>query len=95
MALQISLSAEQSGIGTPIPSAYARIVAIQWSVQDNKMAFAVEYHWNEAARRSSLRAIGGQAFQIENFDFSADQAVKKILYGYLKTLEVFAGAQDV
>ena len=95
MALQISLSAEQSGIGAPIPSAYARIVAIQWSVQDNKLAFAVEYHWDEAARRSGLRAIGGQAFQIEDFDFTADQAVKKILYGYLKTLDVFKDSVDV
>lgn len=94
MALQVALSSEQSGIGTAIPAAYARIVAIQWSTQDNKVLFAVEYHWDEAARRAPLRPIGGQTFAVEDFDFSADLGIKKALYNYLKTLEVFTGAQD-
>lgn len=95
MALQVSLTAEQSGIGTAIPEAYARIVAIQYSVQDGKVLFAVEYHWNVAARQTPLRPIGGQTFSVDNFDFAADVAIKRALYDYLKTLPAFAGAIDV
>ena len=95
MALQVNLSETQSGIGAAIPAAYARITGIQWSVHEGKFVFAVEYHWNQEARKSALRPIGGQVFQVEDFDFSADVGVKKSLYNYLKTLEIFQGAQDV
>ena len=94
MALKVSLSQEQSGIGVAIPEAYCRIVAVQWPTQEGKLAFGVEYHWDEAARRANLRPVGGQAFAVDDFDFSSDVGLKKSLYGYLKTLEAFAGAQD-
>lgn len=95
MALQVALSAETSGIGTPIQAAYARIVAIQYSVQDGKLLFAIEYHWDQAARHAPLRPIGGQTFSIDSFDFAAEVGIKAALYTYLKTLPIFAGAVDV
>lgn len=95
MALQVSLSQEESGIGVQIPAAYARIVGIQWSVQDEKLFFGVEYHWDSAARKENLRPIGGQMFAAEGFDFSQDSGIKRMLYTYLKTLPAFKDAADV
>ena len=95
MALQVSLSAEQSGIGTPIPQAYARIVAFQWSLSDNRLIFAVEYHWDRAAKAAGARPIGAQTFAIDDFNFTEDLAIKKQLYKFMKTLPAFSGAADV
>jgi len=95
MALQVSLTSENSGIGAAIPQAYARVVAIQYSIQDGKVLFAVEYHWDVAARQVPLRPIGGQTFSVEDFDFTADIGIKKALYTYLKTLPAFVEAIDV
>ena len=95
MALQVSLSQENSGIGVSIPTAYVRIVGIQWSIQDDKIFFGVEYYWDAAARKNNLKSIGGQVFAAEKFDFSQDSGIKKMLYTYLKSLPSFTEAIDV
>lgn len=95
MAIIVNIPVEMSGIGTAISEAYARVAAFQWSAQDKKFVFAVEYFWNEAARRSDFRPIGSQTFQIDEFDFSVDISVKKTCYMFLKTLPAFKEAKDV
>jgi len=93
MALQVSLSVEETGIGVEIPKSYARVSGFQW--QADKFYFVVEYHWDAEARKNKTRAVGAQTFVIENVDFSVDTSVKKICYDHLKTLPVFKDALDV
>lgn len=95
MALQISLTAEQSGIGAAIPAAYAKISEFHYTDNDGKIIFLVQYFWAAAARSSGLRPIGGQSFVYDAFDFNTAASIKTVLYDFLKTLPMFSGAVDV
>ena len=101
MALQISLTAEQSLVGVAFPAAYARIVAVQYDMKTNEVLIFVDIHADQAARVAKKNPIGGNVYKAVNgvdtddLDANPSVGVKKICYKYLKTLPEFQVSTDV
>lgn len=96
MALRIALDDEQSGIGTPAPLAYARIVHYTHDVKNNLIQVALDVHFNQQARNQDRNPIKGLGFQTTEADVNVfTGGMQARLYSWLKTQPDFLGALDV
>lgn len=100
MALQMNLPAARTAVGLDAPEAYARIVAFAFDAKTSEVQVAVDVHANAAARHAGKNPISGGVFKgqvgVDTPDLDASiTGVRAALYGWLKTLPDFAGAEDV
>ncbi len=98
MALQVNLP--ETNVGLPAPEGYARIVALAYDLLTGKAQVAVNIYANQAAREAGKNPVAGGVFEGKPGEdmpsLDADiPGVRAALYGWLKTLPVFASAIDV
>jgi len=88
MALQINLPTTQFGV--PAPEAYARITNF-FGTKDN-IQVQVAIHYDQAAREQNLATVREDAHYIGISDLKGD--LLPAIYGVLKTMSQYEGAED-
>lgn len=88
MALQLAFN--QSPIGVPLDSAYARVLSI--AVQPASSTVLVGVYFNTAARQANVNPVFTQPFAFVTSELKGD--ILPAVYAALKALPEFAGAQD-
>lgn len=88
MALQLNLPTTQFGV--PAPQAYARVTNF-FGTKDN-IQVQVAIHYDQAARESNLATVREDAHYIGISDLKGD--LLPAIYGVLKTLSQYEGAED-
>jgi hypothetical protein len=95
MAIQISLTEEQTSIGVSAPEAYARIVVYTHDIKRDALQMAVEFHYNAAARVAGRNPIRGISYQLGGDELSGTGGIRPQLYEWLKARPEFNGGIDV
>jgi len=88
MALKLNLASTQFGV--PAPQAYARITNF-FGTKDN-IQVQVAIHYDQAARESNMATVLEHAHYIAIEDLKGD--LIPAIYGVLKTLSQYEGAED-
>lgn len=95
MALKVSLSAEETGLGLPAPECYVRIENICFTDPHAAM-FMVQFFFSaEAWGTEGTRPLKTTSYSMTSFDHEIAQSPKNQLYNYLKTLPEFHNYADV
>jgi hypothetical protein len=89
MALKLNLASTQFGV--PAPQAYARITNF-FGTKDN-IQVQVAIYFNEEARQGNMATVKENAHYIAIEDLKGD--LIPAIYGVLKTLSQYEGAEDV
>ena len=88
MALKLNLASTQFGV--PAPEAYARITNF-FGTKDN-LQVQVAIHYDQAAREQNLATVREDAHYIGISDLKGD--LLPAIYGVLKTMSQYEGAED-
>ena len=88
MALQFNLASTPFGV--PAPQAYLKIASYVGTKDQIQVQVAI--YFNEAARQSNMATIQDNNHQIAIEDLQGD--LLPAIYGVLKTLNDYAGAED-
>jgi hypothetical protein len=94
MALQYATTVEATGAA--VSEAYAKITSFSYSQGLGEvLRFSVDVFFDVAARAAIKTPVASFAFEVTDFDFTEQKAIKTALYEFLKTQEQFASAIDV
>ena len=88
MALKLNLASTQFGV--PAPQAYARVTNF-FGTKDN-IQVQVAIHYDQAAREQNLATVREDAHYIGISDLKGD--LLPAIYGVLKTMSQYEGAED-
>jgi hypothetical protein len=93
MALSLSVTAEESGIGIAITDSYVKLAELFFD-SETGVSFRVVFFASAAARAGSNSYKAVQE-SMPSFDHQTSISPKAQIYTYLKTLPAYSGAVDV